>query len=994
MTTPEAELGERLAGGREQPFLDFAVDADAEHLIWDLIFEIGPDRIAGLPAIIFRQPDLAPVTIATNLRALRNLLLPQQYAFLKQELLQRAHGTSPYRESRRLQETNRRQMVARQQAEKQQRDMRAAEERRAAEIAMVAEDARVAAERKQRLAEKQAAAARGEAERTLRAEREQQERQLRLREEEQRARRAQGALAEFERALASSLVVTQRDLDALLPREEQWVLRERIRSHVRDWFAARSDRLDGRMPDDAQLDVICHVDGDLLVQARAGSGKTRALTYRAMFLMEACGVLPDEILLLAFNRKAAQEIASRLEAMRCAIPHVMTFHALGMAINRPVADVVTDDEDDQGYSQIRSRLATITRQLETSPRFSQEMRDVLLAIRRGKGKDAPSGANAFVALNGSVTDSYEAALLVDFLFEHGLNANVRYMKAAALSDDIVVGAAFTIAKQEYHVSVGGTASGPEEASKSGDDDAPIRLTVTEVTRGMDRAGMFAKWRAEMRVAGHTLRPLSEEEVWARAHEHLRREFIKLVSSYVMRMRSQGRNGDARRAWVRDYRTDIDCEKRFIDLAERVYQTYEKLMADGRFVDFQEVIVRAAAAVEAGKTTWRRGNRNGELTRLRHLMVDEFQDVSPLFMRLIKALRARSRGMALMGVGDDWQAINGFAGATTRYFEQFERMFAGATRRSLPTNYRSLPAIVMAGNDIMDGYGEPSLSVEAVGGEVLHADLEAFRPDDEEVRRFSGRRLVPALRRLVAVSARSGATVTLLSRTREPVPGRGGKWVDDCKGGLPWEAAERVSGSSVHRFKGMEADVAILVDASDRSFPTIPMSWFLFRVFGDTIESLIDDERRLLYVAATRAAKTLICVTGSRAEKTLSSLFGVAGNRFTPVGWANYPAPSHDGLRTCSVVVTSLQARGLSGAGTKPVKEQLIAARFRYLTNGGPHWVRSETLTAEGGVEVICENLRTESWATEGDGLLVQLMGGPDEALATFSVLGGTWTRMQ
>jgi len=61
---------------------------------------------------------------------------------------------------------------------------------------------------------------------------------------------------------------------------------------------------------EAQLLVATYTDGPLLVIAGAGSGKTRALTYRAAWLIEK-GVPAEEILLLTFTRRAAEEMARR-----------------------------------------------------------------------------------------------------------------------------------------------------------------------------------------------------------------------------------------------------------------------------------------------------------------------------------------------------------------------------------------------------------------------------------------------------------------------------------------------------------------------------------------------------------------------------------------------------------------------------------------------------------------------------------------------------------
>lgn len=88
--------------------------------------------------------------------------------------------------------------------------------------------------------------------------------------------------------------------------------------------------------DEEQAAAVGAVNGNVLVTARAGSGKTRVLTARALFLHLHCGVPVHHIMLLAFNRRAASEIESRLrEWLGDDIPHVMTFHALAYALVHP-----------------------------------------------------------------------------------------------------------------------------------------------------------------------------------------------------------------------------------------------------------------------------------------------------------------------------------------------------------------------------------------------------------------------------------------------------------------------------------------------------------------------------------------------------------------------------------------------------------------------------------------------------------------------------------
>jgi DNA helicase-2/ATP-dependent DNA helicase PcrA len=89
----------------------------------------------------------------------------------------------------------------------------------------------------------------------------------------------------------------------------------------------------------SQYEAITTTEGPLLVIAGAGSGKTRTLTYRVARLVEA-GVPPSSILLLTFTRKAAQQMLERATELldsRCGKVAGGTFHSFGNSILRKYA---------------------------------------------------------------------------------------------------------------------------------------------------------------------------------------------------------------------------------------------------------------------------------------------------------------------------------------------------------------------------------------------------------------------------------------------------------------------------------------------------------------------------------------------------------------------------------------------------------------------------------------------------------------------------------
>ncbi|NUQ19617.1 MAG: ATP-dependent helicase [Gemmatimonadaceae bacterium] len=105
----------------------------------------------------------------------------------------------------------------------------------------------------------------------------------------------------------------------------------------RERTTAPSDRaslLSGLNPEQAA--AAAHGDGPLLIIAGAGTGKTRTLVYRVAHLIER-GIRPERILLLTFTRRAAQEMLSRAERLVGSASgrvHGGTFHATGHRLLR------------------------------------------------------------------------------------------------------------------------------------------------------------------------------------------------------------------------------------------------------------------------------------------------------------------------------------------------------------------------------------------------------------------------------------------------------------------------------------------------------------------------------------------------------------------------------------------------------------------------------------------------------------------------------------
>lgn len=146
-----------------------------------------------------------------------------------------------------------------------------------------------------------------------------------------------------------------------------------------------------------QKEAVLHKDGPLLILAGAGAGKTRAITYRILHLIKN-GVAPENILAVTFTNKAAKEMRDRiLELLRTDKelnlpisfenqPFIRTFHSLGVFILRenfreldiPKHFSIIDKSDS---SKI---VKDILRELDLDPK-QFEPKKILSIISRQKG---------------------------------------------------------------------------------------------------------------------------------------------------------------------------------------------------------------------------------------------------------------------------------------------------------------------------------------------------------------------------------------------------------------------------------------------------------------------------------------------------------------------------------------------------------------------------------------------------------------------------------
>ena len=205
----------------------------------------------------------------------------------------------------------------------------------------------------------------------------------------------------------------------------------------------------------------------------------------------------------------------------------------------------------------------------------------------------------------------------------------------------------------------------------------------------------------------------------------------------------------------DYAPDVQG---FADLAP----AYAEALEDRGVVDFDHQIVRAIDVLLTDPAARAAARRVCGV-----LLVDEFQDLTPahlLMIRLLAGPRAE-----VFGVGDDDQTIYGYSGASPRWLIEYERWFPGAARHLLHVNYRCPRAVVEAASNLLShNLHRIPKEIVAGPGRAGRTTDAAFGAEDADVDRGESRRAEASAPAAVVVEVVADGGAAVVERVRKLV----------------------------------------------------------------------------------------------------------------------------------------------------------------------------------------------------------------------------------
>lgn len=333
------------------------------------------------------------------------------------------------------------------------------------------------------------------------------------------------------------------------------------------------------------------------------------------------------------------------------------------------------------------------------------------------------------------------------------------------------------------------------------------------------------------------------------------------------------------------------------IATKIYAKYcEQLQIPQ--IDFNQLMAKATELLKHAATSETRWPLFQKLHRLKFIMIDEYQDFSYLFFALIQSLRALAPNAKLFAVGDDWQAINRFAGSDVNYFIHFDQFFPDDyINIPLATNYRSARRIVEQANHYMLTHYDPNaLPAKAFSRQtgritIVNPRRTHFDASDIEEDSLGDGRFLAALEKQLTSQPKDLTKVARYLKTLFQI----------CKrhpyqsimllhrhnftsfDGIKLETLHRALGQlladenvvssasfeqqvrtmTMHKSKGLEADVVILLEFEPEIVSHHHPHATIFEIFGDTLVAEKSDQQRLIYVALTRAKQQLYLISSQK-----------------------------------------------------------------------------------------------------------------------------------
>jgi len=648
-----------------------------------------------------------------------------------------------------------------------------------------------------------------------------------------------------------------------------------------------------------QQEAVVSRDKRLLVLAGAGSGKTMTLLQKIVYLIEKENVKSKNILAVTFTKNAANEMLDRLiissdrneiyaqkltdkqfaerdkNSLRLEYQNkyqwikaltVRTFHSLCFKILREYGvnefdnqfKILGEDKwnENDEFAEYRAKETVfevfhkVLIQLCGDEDFLINLKRYIIDYFVDKIHITTDKYRLYdklyTTLDGTKVRSKSEQFIADWLFRN----NVRYVyegKRQVSEKGFTFQPDFYLPEANLYIEHLSDKSYPVknkqiECQKAGftveytyESDTHDSALFSHILENILKNRLSEKYQPKK---------LTYQEAFNGFFNHIN-EFIKMVNRVTDMVKVE--NVDLQEIQRKGQTDQHERIRNFYVLAIPIIQKYNEYCVDKSYLDFNDLLIRCVSLLK-------KDNDIAKIlrNRFKYVLVDEFQDVNSLQVEFIKLLLTDHT--QLFCVGDDWQSIYGFRGSDVSYIVEFEKHFTPSRIITLNINYRSTQNIVDAGNEVIK-HNKFKIDKEIF---AIKSSLQRIMlytaSEDENGNLESVNFCIETVMKLQKQGYTSDDILFLFRRNHTFRP----DYSEAFK-----KAGIKVQAKTIHAAKGLEAKVVFIIGLTDGygGFPDIWLEDRIFQVIKQANhELLLEEERRLFYVAVTRAKEQLFLIS--------------------------------------------------------------------------------------------------------------------------------------
>ncbi|MCE7745590.1 MAG: UvrD-helicase domain-containing protein [Candidatus Heimdallarchaeota archaeon] len=652
---------------------------------------------------------------------------------------------------------------------------------------------------------------------------------------------------------------------------------------------------------DEQIRAILTNDNYNLVVAGPGSGKTKLLTDRVAFYILKKGMNEKDILVLAYNKSAAEEVNIRLKNNYGIDRKIATtFHGFGFSIINKNISVKTDRVDFIGKKKNKILKEIIDQSLKEDSHFQWRYFDYIDKYLNNIDFEAANTSDwnrkisllelqktkDYEAIDGTMVKSFAEKEIANFFIRNDIiyeyekkvdwhdNSNERnYHPDFYLTDYDIYLEHWTISKKgkiPYWYD-----KNPQDYLKERkwklNQFKKHKKILWETDYNLWKSGFLEKKLLELcKSYNIQLTPLSNKALIEKIEKTIENSFdafFRGIKGAIESIKVFGSSYSDFAYFLGNKKDKLNRrEESFFKIVFPILRKYEIYLEQKKLIDFEDMINKAYKLLENNEP-------NNPNPKYKMILVDEFQDISRARLKLLQNAANQVVDCRVFCVGDDWQSIYGFSGASNKYMLEFDKFVSSFEEIKLIDNFRNPQEIIDFGSKIIsectDYISKELISTKAIDNPIVMEKIDAF--DEFDFNKKQAQKAYELIKELLKNGTKP-SEIMVLSRFNYGY----GFLREECKRNIKIEIevlkeGERIKKGirfySIHKSKGLEAEHVIVLNlfAGTYGLPSEIISPYSYELINEDLSNPEDEEKRLFFVAMTRAKLKVYFFTWNNFE---------------------------------------------------------------------------------------------------------------------------------